>query len=271
MRLDSVLRLIPRWLRLPDTVRIVENMPTELLISAKEISYSSGTKLILDRVSFELYRGQITAIIGPNGAGKSTLTSIVNGLIDNYSGAIARLPGLRIGYLPQKVYVNTLMPLSVERILQLTRSVADSEVDAALAQTEVAYLKHRQVLSLSEGELKRVLLARTTLGKPDLIVLDEPTAGVDVTGELKMYELISEFRKQLQCGILMASHDLHLVMSNTDQVLCLNQHLCCSGLPESVSKHPEFLALFGAQAADSIAVYTHRHDHVHEVSGHHHD
>ncbi|TDJ26180.1 MAG: ATP-binding cassette domain-containing protein [Gammaproteobacteria bacterium] len=246
-------------------------MPAELLIRANEISYSIGQKLILDRVSFELYRGQITAVIGPNGAGKSTLTSIVNGLIDNYSGDIERHPGMRIGYLPQKVYVNTLMPVSVERILQLTRSVADKEVDAALAQAEVAYLKHRQVQSLSEGELKRVLLARTTLGNPDLIVLDEPTAGVDVTGELKMYELISEFRNQLHCAILMASHNLHLVMSNTDQVLCLNQHLCCSGLPESVSQHPEYLALFGQQAADSIAVYTHRHDHVHDVSGRHQD
>ena len=249
-------------------------MPAELLLSAKQISYSRGQKLILDRVSFELYRGQITTVIGPNGAGKSTLSGIVNGLIENYSGEIERLPDLRIGYLPQKVYVNTLMPLSVERLLQLTRVVVASEVDAALAQTEVAHLKHRQVQSLSEGELKRVLLARTTLGKPDLIVLDEPTAGVDVTGEMKMYELIGEFRKQLQCGILLVSHDLHMVMSKTDQVLCLNQHLCCSGLPESVSKHPEYLALFGQQAADSIAVYTHRHDHVHDVSGHqqdHHD
>jgi zinc transport system ATP-binding protein len=249
----------------------VEKMPADLLLRAHEISYSSGQKLILDRVSFELFRGQITAIIGPNGGGKSTLTGIVNGLIDNYSGDIVRQPDLRIGYLPQKVYVNTLMPLSVERVLQLTRSVADSEIDAALVKTEVAYLKHRQVQSLSEGELKRVLLARTTLGKPDLIVLDEPTAGVDVTGELKMYELISEFRRQLNCGILMASHDLHLVMSNTDQVLCLNQHLCCSGLPESVSQHPEYLALFGQQAAESIAVYAHRHDHVHDVSGDHQD
>jgi zinc transport system ATP-binding protein len=246
-------------------------MPAELLLSAKQISYSRGQKLILDRISFELYRGQITTIIGPNGAGKSTLSSIVNGLIDNFSGEIERLPGLRIGYLPQKVYVNTLMPLSVERLLQLTRSVLTSEVDAALAQTGVAHLKHRQVQSLSEGELKRVLLARTTLGKPDLIVLDEPTAGVDVTGELKMYELIGEFRKQLDCGILLVSHDLHLVMSKTDQVLCLNQHLCCSGLPESVSQHPEYLALFGQQSGDSIAVYTHRHDHVHDVSGHQHD
>ena len=242
-------------------------MSAELLLRADNVSYSQGQRLILDRVSFELRRTQITTIIGPNGAGKSTLANIVNGLIDNYSGVVERSPGLRIGYLPQKVYVNTLMPLSVERLLRLTRQSSDAQIEQALAQSEVGYLRYRQVRSLSEGELKRVLLARTTLGKPDLIVLDEPTAGVDVSGEIRMYQLIGELRDQLQCAVLLVSHDLHLVMSQTDQVLCLNQHLCCSGLPESVSRHPEYLALFGQQAAQSIAVYAHHHDHEHDVSG----
>ena len=242
-------------------------MPNDLLLRAQDISCTLGRRLILDRVSFELRRAQITTIIGPNGAGKSTLTNIVNGLIDNYSGVIERDPELRIGYLPQKVYVNTLMPLSVDRLLRLTRQPGDAEIEQALAQSEVGHLRWRQVRSLSEGELKRVLLARTTLGKPDLIVLDEPTAGVDVSGEIRMYQLIGELRDRLQCAVLLVSHDLHLVMSQTDQVLCLNQHLCCSGLPESVSQHPEYLALFGRQAAQSIAVYAHHHDHVHDVSG----
>lgn len=250
-------------------------MQTELLLQARNLSYKLGKRLILDSISFELRRAQITTIIGPNGAGKTTLTNIVNGLISNFEGEIERVPGLRIGYLPQKVYVNTLMPLSVERLLQLTHSATDQEIDHALAQTEVAYLKQRQVGSLSEGELKRVLLARTTLGQPDLIVLDEPTAGVDVSGEIRMYQLIGELRTQLQCAVLLVSHDLHLVMSQSDHVLCLNQHLCCSGLPESVSQHPEYLALFGQQASDSIAIYAHHHDHEHHVSGepagHHHD
>lgn len=244
-------------------------MSAELLIQARDICYSAGAGKILDRVSFELHRGQITTIIGPNGAGKSTLTSIVNGLLQPQSGEIVRVPGLKIGYLPQKVYVNTLMPLSVERLMQLTQRVSNKDVDEALAQTEVGYLKDRQVQSLSEGELKRVLLARTTLGNPDLIVLDEPTAGVDVTGEVRMYELIGEFRNRLNCAVLLVSHDLHLVMSKTDQVLCLNRHLCCSGLPESVSQHPEYLALFGDQAAKSLAVYTHHHDHEHDVARSH--
>ena len=244
-------------------------MQADLLLRATDISYRQGERLILDRVSFELRRAQITTIIGPNGAGKSTLTNIVNGLISQYDGRIERAPELRIGYLPQKVYVNTLMPLTVERLLGLTRNPSRAEIEGALAKTEVAYLLQRQVRSLSEGELKRVLLARTTLGDPDLIVLDEPTSGVDVTGEIRMYELIGELRDQLQCAVLLVSHDLHLVMSQTDQVLCLNQHLCCSGLPESVSQHPEYLALFGQGAAKSIAIYTHHHDHVHDVAGGH--
>jgi zinc transport system ATP-binding protein len=244
-------------------------MPDDLLLRARDVSYALGGRQILDHVSFELKPAQITTIIGPNGAGKSTLTNIVTGLISDFEGEIERRSGLRIGYLPQKVYVNTLMPLTVERVLQLTQSASQREIDHALSQTEVGYLKNRQVRSLSEGELKRVLLARTTLGKPDLIVLDEPTSGVDVTGEIRMYQLIGELRTQLQCAVLLVSHDLHLVMSQTDQVLCLNQHLCCSGLPESVSQHPEYLALFGQQAADSIAIYTHHHDHVHDVSGDH--
>jgi len=244
-------------------------MQTELLLSASKLSYSAGKRKILDNISFELRRAQITTIIGPNGAGKSTLTNIVNGLINNFEGEIERAPGLRIGYLPQKVYVNRLMPLSVTRLLRLTHNASDQEIEHALTQTGVNYLRQRQVLSLSEGELKRVLLARTTLGQPDLIVLDEPTAGVDVSGEIRMYELIGELRTQLHCAVLLVSHDLHLVMSKTDQVLCLNQHLCCSGLPESVSRHPEYLALFGQQAADSIAIYAHHHDHEHDVSGDH--
>ncbi|MCP4433231.1 MAG: ATP-binding cassette domain-containing protein [Gammaproteobacteria bacterium] len=246
-------------------------MNSELLIKARDISFRSKKRYILDSVSFELYRGQITTIIGPNGAGKSTLTSIVNGLLQAHNGSIERADNLRIGYLPQKVYVNPLMPLTVIRLMQLTQAVSESEVDQALSQTEVLHLRRRQVQSLSEGELKRVLLARTTLGKPDLIVLDEPTAGVDITGEVKMYELIGEFRNRLNCAVLLVSHNLHLVMSKTDQVLCLNQHLCCSGLPESVSQHPEYLALFGGQTAPSLAVYTHHHDHVHDVTGHQHD
>ena len=158
------------------------------------------------------------------------------------------------------------MPITVKRLMSLTHRESRQVVLKALEKTAVPHLLDQQVDSLSGGEMQRVMLARTLLGKPDLIVLDEPTAGVDITGEAQLYDLIAQIRDETGSAILMVSHDLHLVMSKTDQVLCLNQHLCCSGKPESVSQHPEYLALFG-EHTESIAVYTHNHDHVHDLDG----
>lgn len=236
------------------------------LVTVQDLALNVAGKQILHDISFQLEAGQITTVIGPNGAGKSSLIRIVIGLNRTFSGQMTIQPGLTIGYLPQHSKINPLMPLTVKRLMALTRRVSDSEISAALQKTGVESLMHQQVSSLSGGESQRVMLARTLLGSPDLLVLDEPTAGVDVTGEVQMYELISQIRDETGCGVMMVSHDLHLVMSKTDQVLCLNQHLCCSGKPESVSKHPEYLELFGDRA-DSIAVYTHHHDHVHELDG----
>ena len=182
-------------------------MQAELLLRASNLGYTAGKRVILDDISFELRRGQITTIIGPNGAGKSTLTNIVNGLISNFEGEIERAPGLRIGYLPQKVYVNTLMPLSVSRLLRLIHDSSDQEIEHALAQTGVSYLRQRQVRSLSEGELKRVLLARTTLGQPDLIVLDEPTAGVDIELRRTMWDFLDQINAQ-GTTIILTTHYL---------------------------------------------------------------
>ena len=236
------------------------------LLSARNIAYRIGKRQILHDVSFDLEAGQITTIIGPNGAGKSSLVHIVIGLNTSFEGEIIRQPGLRMGYLPQHTRINPLMPITVRRLMSLTRRVSEQDMLQALKKTGVQGRVDQQVKDLSGGETQRVMLARTLLGKPDLLVLDEPTAGVDVTGEVQMYELISQIRDEIGCAILMVSHDLHLVMSKTDQVLCLNQHLCCSGKPESVSKHPEYLALFGDHS-ESIAVYAHHHDHVHELDG----
>ena len=236
------------------------------LISAKHVGYQVQGRQILQDISFDVEPGQITTIIGPNGAGKSTLVNIVIGLNRQIQGKVVRQSDLIMGYLPQHSKINSLMPVSVKRLMSLTRKVKQAEMLQALRKTGVDHLLEQQVSDLSGGELKRVLLARTLIGKPDLLVLDEPTAGVDITGEAQMYELIAQIRDELDCAILMVSHDLHLVMSKTDQVLCLNGHLCCSGKPESVSQHPEYLALFGEQA-ESIAIYTHHHDHVHELDG----
>ena len=236
------------------------------LISASNIAYSVAGRQILRDISFVLEPGQITTIIGPNGAGKSSLVSIVIGLNTRFEGRVERRDGLIMGYLPQNSKMNPLMPITVKRLMSLTRKVSSKELMQALEKTAVAGLLNQPISALSGGEMQRVMLARCLLGKPDLLVLDEPTAGVDITGEAQMYELIARLRDEINCAVLMVSHDLHLVMSKTDQVLCLNQHLCCSGKPESVSQHPEYLALFGDQAR-SIAVYTHNHDHVHGLDG----
>ena len=236
------------------------------LVTTKELNYKIGGRQILHDINFVLEPGQITTIIGPNGAGKSSLVNIVIGLNTQFEGSIQRQPGLTIGYLPQHSKINPLMPITVKRLMSLTKKISDHELMLALEKTGVTSLVNQQVKDLSGGEMQRVMLARALLSKPDLLVLDEPTAGVDVTGEVEMYELISQIRDETGCAILMVSHDLHLVMSKTDQVLCLNHHLCCSGKPESVSQHPEYLALFGGKT-ESIAVYTHHHDHVHDLDG----
>jgi len=236
------------------------------LVSAFSIGYQVGQKQILHDINFVLQPNQITTIIGPNGAGKSSLVNIVIGLNTVFDGEIERKPGLTIGYLPQHSKINPLMPITVKRLMSLTRKVSSRELMQALQETGVTELVNQQVKDLSGGETQRVMLARALLSKPDLLVLDEPTAGVDVTGEVQMYDLIARIRDETGCAILMVSHDLHLVMSKTDQVLCLNHHMCCSGKPESVSQHPEYLALFGDKN-ESIAVYTHHHDHVHDLDG----
>ncbi len=234
------------------------------LVRARHLSYRIGERLILDDISFDILPGQITTVIGPNGAGKSSLIRIVIGLERRFDGELQRRPGLRMGYMPQKSQINPLTPLTVRRLMVLTRRADGAAVRAALARTGVGHLLERSVEGLSGGELQRVMLARALLGRPQLLVLDEPTAGVDISGEARLYELIAELRDEIGCAILMVSHDLHLVMSKTDQVLCLNHHLCCSGQPEQVSRHPEYLALFGEQAS-ALAVYAHDHDHDHDV------
>ncbi len=236
------------------------------LIRAENIHYQIAGRQILQDISFDLNPGQITTVIGPNGAGKSSLVGIVIGLHTKFDGQIIRKPGLSIGYLPQKSHINPLMPITVERLMQLTRKSKHNQLVEVLRKTGVEYLLQQQVSGLSGGEMQRVMLARALLGRPDLLVLDEPTAGVDITGEIQMYELIEQIRNEIQCAVMMVSHDLHLVMSKTDQVLCLNQHLCCSGRPEAVSQHPEYLALFGDKT-EAIAVYSHQHDHVHDLDG----
>lgn len=247
------------------------NMP-EPLISLRDVSVIRGDRTLLDQVSLSIEPGRIVTLIGPNGAGKSTLVKVALGLIVPDRGHCLRQPGLRIGYMPQNLSLDPALPLSVERFLQLAaQGLDDSRIRSALSETGASHTLRLPLHSLSGGETQRVLLARALLRDPQLLVLDEPVQGVDITGQEELYQLIASLRDRLQCGVLLVSHDLHLVMAATDEVLCLQQHVCCQGHPDTVSAHPAYLALFGKARPSALAPYSHHHQHTHDACGHVHD
>ncbi|OSQ41721.1 zinc ABC transporter ATP-binding protein ZnuC [Thalassospira sp. MCCC 1A01428] len=237
------------------------------LIEGQELSLSFGGEAVLDNVSLAISAGEIITLIGPNGAGKSTLVKALLGLQAVERGVITRKPGLRVGYVPQKLAIDRVLPMTVKRFLNLTHHASLSDRVDALKQVGASAVLNSQIGDLSGGETQRVMLARALLRKPDLLVLDEPTQGVDVAGQADLYRLIETIRRDQGCAVLMISHDLHLVMAKTDKVVCFNRHVCCSGLPETVRQHPEYRSLFGYQAADAIGIYHHEHDLSGQVVG----
>lgn len=218
-------------------------------------------------VSFSVDKGEIVTLIGPNGSGKSTSAKMALGILKPDEGEVSRRPDLKVSYVPQKLTVDWTLPLTVRRFMSLTGEVSASEAEDAMAATGVSHLEQAEVRTLSGGEFQRVMLARAMARKPDLLVLDEPVQGVDFTGEISLYNLIQKIRDDLHCGILLISHDLHVVMAATDRVICLNGHVCCSGTPTVVASSAEYKALFGARAASTLAVYEHHHDHTHLPDG----
>ncbi|WP_163836254.1 zinc ABC transporter ATP-binding protein ZnuC [Spartinivicinus ruber] len=239
---------------------------TKLLVSLTNIGVSFQQRQVLQSVNLELHQGEIVTLIGPNGAGKTTLVKLVLGLLAPDRGERFQQHNLRIGYMPQRLHIEPTFPLTVERFLALAGHYSIPEIKAALARVGVSRLQKSPVQKVSGGEMQRILLARALLRKPQLLVLDEPVQGVDISGQKELYRLIQSIRNEIDCGVLMVSHDLHLVMAATDRVVCLNRHICCSGSPSQISNHPEYLALFG-EPEEELAVYTHHHDHQHGVDG----
>ncbi len=239
------------------------------LVAARGLGVRLGGHDVLSRVDLAVRPGEIVTVVGPNGSGKTTLVRALLGLVAPDTGGVWRGPGLAVGYVPQLVTVDRTLPLDVRRFLQLAPHGRGDLVDAALAETGAADFASRPFQTLSGGEQKRVLLARALLVEPQLLMLDEPTASVDIPGQVAFYRLIREIRDRRGCGILLVSHDLHLVMAQTDRVVCLNRHVCCSGTPEAVSRHPEYRALFGLDPLSErdVAVYAHGHDHAHGLAG----
>ncbi len=234
------------------------------LISARDIDVEIGLKKILDGARLEISAGEIVTLIGPNGAGKTTLVKVILGLLNPTRGVVERRLNLRIGYVPQQFSIDPLIPLNVYRLMTLTVKAARAQVLQALETTGASHLIDQSVSSLSGGEQQRVLLARALLREPDLLILDEPVQGVDFSGQVALYQLISDIRQQRGCAILMISHDLHIVMAQSDRVICLNAHVCCEGHPQDVGNNPEYVKMFGNTAAQTLGLYAHHHDHSHD-------
>jgi len=232
------------------------------LVKLSNISKCFNGNTVLSGVDLYLEPGKILTLIGPNGAGKTTLVKIVLGLVEPDKGQVTLHPDLRIGYMPQKLHIDPTLPVTLQRFLKLAEPDPELCLDAA-KEVGIEHLIGLPLQSLSGGEMQRALLARAILRKPNILVLDEPVQGVDVMGQEALYRLIGQLRDRLHCGVLMVSHDLHLVMSATDEVICLNQHICCHGHPDRVSNNPAFLELFGSKTAP----YTHNHDHHHDLHG----
>lgn len=239
----------------------------EPLVRLTDITVSLEHKIILQQISLKLYPNTITTIVGPNGGGKSTLLKVLLKLLPATNGTVFHQKGLKIGYVPQKLHLDPTIPMTVRKFLSLKPNATSTYIDDALGLFSIRHLSERGMHNLSGGELQRVLLARAILDRPQLLVLDEPMQGVDITGQTELYQLLNKARERLNCAILMVSHDLNIVMANTDEVLCVNRHICCAGTPESISAQPSFIHFFGDQFAKNVAIYTHKHNHHHDLQG----
>jgi zinc transport system ATP-binding protein len=237
------------------------------LVSARGLGLVRNGRDLLDGIDLDINKREIVTLIGPNGAGKTTLVRLLLGLEPPDRGEVRRQKNIRIGYVPQRFDVDAVIPMTVERFLKLGGEASPACIGAILEEVGTGHTRQQQLSQLSGGELQRVVLARALLRDPDLLVLDEPVQGVDYNGEAELYNLIARLRDDRGFGVLLVSHDLHIVMARSDRVICLNRHVCCSGVPEAVAQHPAYTRLFGAEAARAFAVYRHHHDHSHDIAG----
>lgn len=240
------------------------------LIACENLDVRFGKAPVLHGVSLRIERGEIVTVVGPNGSGKSTLLRCLIGAQRPTRGRIRKAAGLRLGYVPQKLHIDPTLPITVRRFLDLPARVREPDAQDALAQAGAEGLDGRQMADLSGGQFQRVLLARAILTRPDLLLLDEPTQGLDQPGAAAFYQSLEGIRERLGCAIVMVSHDLHVVMSASDRVVCLNGHVCCEGTPAVVSAAPAYRELFGTGTAGALALYRHEHDHADHAAHHHH-
>ncbi|MDB9784368.1 metal ABC transporter ATP-binding protein [Pelagibacteraceae bacterium] len=242
------------------------NKEKKTLLKLENAGFSKNDKWLVKGVSLEVKQGEIVTLIGPNGSGKSTTAKIALGIYKEIEGKVNKFTN-KIGYVPQKISIDWTLPIRVIDFMSLTEEPTDEQINIALNLTGVEHLRNKSLGNLSGGEFQRVLIARAIAKQPEVLVLDEPVQGVDFKGEIALYELIKKISEELNCGILLISHDLHVVMSATDFVVCLNGHVCCSGTPQAVAKNNEYKELFGDRASSVLSIYEHKHDHTHSPDG----
>ncbi|MTI03343.1 MULTISPECIES: metal ABC transporter ATP-binding protein [Alphaproteobacteria] len=234
------------------------------LITVENLGVRYGANNVLRHVDMRIEPGEIVTIVGPNGSGKTSLLRAIIGATKPSAGKVSLRPGLKIGYVPQKLHIDPTLPISVERFMRLTDRVSRKQCEDALESAGVPHLLKRQMSQLSGGQFQRVLLARALINRPDVLLLDEATQGLDQPGSAAFYRQIEDVRRETGCAILMISHELHVVMSASDRVICLNGHVCCEGSPAVVASAPEYRALFGTGTGGALALYRHDHDHNHD-------
>jgi zinc transport system ATP-binding protein len=238
------------------------------LVKVEDVSVAYGARTVLSHVSLKIEKGEIVTIVGPNGSGKTSLLRAIIGAVKPTNGRVSHSGDVRLGYVPQKLHIDETLPITVARFLQLPRGASKVEIEDALLQAGVPDLAMSQMTQLSGGQFQRVLLARALIAKPDLLLLDEATQGLDQRGSASFYQQIEKVRQETGCAVLMISHELHVVMSASDRVVCLNGHVCCEGTPAVVASAPEYRALFGTGTGGALALYRHEHDHNHDHEHH---
>lgn len=233
-----------------------------LLLQVKNLTVTLGEHTIVDRVSFSMERGSVLAVVGPNGSGKTTLLKAILGLVSS-EGVVEWEKKVVVGYVPQRFDFDRTFPLTVRELFLLRLAhgfwfrgeSASLEIATALRTVGAGSLIDKRIGNLSGGELQRVLIAYSLIGRPDILFFDEPSTGIDVFGEETVYHLIHQLVEEKGLTVFLISHDLDIVYQHATEVLCLNRKMMCHGIPREVLTGEMLEKLYGHHTG----AYAHRH------------